>query len=386
MTYSLFDIAESLGDSLFSGESPRAYRHKVETNQPLMREIKGVATLMEHARDGSRRAAFELAEALTTSDLTRFASGALIDREMLANYTALPTQWGKFFTPTSTASFKPKYLSTIELGGQVFKDVPEGTPYQMAAPGVLGEYPVQVKKTGLLWGFTFEAGINDDLDQLMAVPNAFPRNAVDTEDDRALRLIVDPTTGALNTTFFNAPNGNVGTLKLTVTDIVGSINNLQTVYTNLTGKRDPKTGGFLAAGAQFQIMCSPAMAFTIRRVLSVNALENAAATGNSRALESNPVAGLFDVVVNEKMVGTSWVVMPKPGSSRRPAFLFAKLRGHEAPEFRYQNNGGTYIGGGAVPITEGSFGDDTRWYRGRHILGVAYGDAALTYGSDNTGA
>ena len=372
----LLDIAESLGDDLFSGSTPAAHRNRINNNAAIMTEARGMARLIEAWRQGSKRAGDAIAEAITTNDLARYASGAIIDREMLANYQALPTQWTKFCTQTVTNSFKPKYMSSLELGGQVFKDVPERTPYQMAQGPDLSEYPVQVKKTGLLWGWSFEAGVNDDLDQLMLVPKAFPQMAIDTEDDRALRLMVNLDTGALNTTFFNATNKNVGTLKLTP-------DNVQTVLTSLRLKRDPKTGGLMTA--TYQLVVGPALEAEANRI--ANATEWRTVDANNRTVvEPNPLKGKVEVVVNEKQPGQSWMVMPKPGSSRRPAFLFGKLRGFESPEFRYKADGGQMVSGGAVVATAGSFDDDTIWYRGRHIMGVAHGDPSLTYGSDNSGA
>lgn len=376
MTMTLLDIAESLGDKLHSGSTPAAFRRNLEHNQAFMKEARGMARLIEAFRQGSKRAALELTEAITTSDLAKFASGALIDREMLANYQALPTQWTKFLTPTTTASFKPKYMSAIEVGGQVFKDVPERTPYQMAEGAELSEYPVQVKKTGLLYGWSFEAGVNDDLDQLLAIPNAFPQMAVDTEDDRGLRLMVDLETGALNTAFFNVGNENIGTLVL-------NAENLETVLSNLRQKKDSKTGGLMTA--RYQLVVGPALETQAERILNVDRVQVSDGAGGF-TYEPNPLRGKVDLVVNEKQPGQAWIVMPKPGSAKRPTFLFAKLRGFEQPDFRYKADGGQLISGASVPVTAGSFDDDTVWYRGRHIMGVAPGDPTLTYASDNTGA
>lgn len=370
----LLDIAESLGDKLTSGTTPAAFRARIARDKTTMEAARAIAIMIEGYRAGSRRAALELTEALTTNDLARFASGAIIDREMLANYEALPTQWPKFLTPTTNSSFKPKYMSAIELGGQVFKDVPERTPYQMAEGPDLSEYPIQVKKTGLLYGWSFEAGINDDLDQLLAVPRAFPQMAVDTEDDRALRLMVDLETGALNTEFFNVTNGNIGTLVLNAA-------NVETVLADLRQKRDPSTGGLMTA--RYQLVVGPALEIQANRLQGAEWIRYTE-DGVERQ-EPNPLRGQFTVVVNEKQPGQSWIVMPVPGSSRRPVFQFSRLRGYEAPDFRYKADGGQLISGAAVPATAGSFDDDTIWYRGRHIMGVAHGDPTLSYGSDNSG-
>lgn len=376
MNMSLLEIAESI-EAETSGTSPAAHRRRLQSNPAIMEAALGMARLMQHYREGSRRAGFELMEALTTSDLAQFASGMLIDREMLANYDALPTQWTKFLTPTTLKDFKPKYMSTLELGAQVFKDVPERTPYPMAEGPELGEYPIQGKKTGLLWGFSFEAGVNDDLEQLMLVPRQMPQMAVDTEDDRGLRLLINLETGALNTAFFNAGNGNIGTLVL-------NADNLQTVITSLRTKRDPKTNTIIPTGT-LQLVVGPALQLEAERLIAVDRVQVSDGNGGF-TYEPNPLRGKIEVVVNEKQIGESWIVMPKPGTARRAPFWFARVRGYEQPDFRYKADQGRAIGGGDIVVNEGSFDDDTIWYRGRHIMGVAHGDPTLTYGSDNTGA
>ncbi|WKN47143.1 hypothetical protein [Nocardioides sp. Arc9.136] len=376
MTNTLLEIAESISAET-SGTSPEAHRRRLTARPGFMEAAMGVATLMTHARSGSKRAAFELNEALTTSDLAQFASGAVIEREMLQNYDALPTQWPKFLTPTTLPNFKPKYMSQLELGSQVFKDVPERTGYPMAQGPELEEYPIRGKKTGLLWGFSFEAQVNDDLDQLMLIPNQMPQMAIDTEDDRGLRLLINLETGALNTSFFKVSNGNIGTLKLNPT-------NLQTVITSLRTKRDPKTGAIIPSG-RLQLVVGYALEAEAERILAADRLLVSDGNGGYRE-EPNPLRGKVDIVTNEKQLGESWIVMPKPGTARRSPFWFGRVRGFERPDFRYKADQGRAIGGGDIVVTAGSFDDDTIWYRGRHIMGVAHGDPTLTYGSDNTGA
>lgn len=375
MTMTLLEIAESISAET-KGSSPAAHRRRLANNPAIMQEALGMARLIQHYREGSKRAALELNEALTTSDLAQFASGMLIDREMLQNYDSLPTQWTKFLTPTTLKDFKPKYMSQLELGAQVFKDVPERTAYPMAEGPTLGEYPIQGKKTGLLWGFSFEAQVNDDLDQLMLVPQQMPQMAVDTEDDRGLRLLIDLETGALNTAFFNVGNANIGTLELTA-------DNLQTVLTSLRTKRD--ASGKIIPSGRLQLVVGYALEAQAERILNVDRVQVSDGAGGF-TYEPNPLKGKVDLVVNEKQLGESWIVMPKPGTARRAPFWFARVRGYEKPDFRYKADQGRAVGGGDIVVNEGSFDDDTIWYRGRHIMGVAHGDPTLTYGSDNTGA
>ena len=100
----------------------------------------------------------------------------------------------------------------------------------------------------------------------------------------------------------------------------------------------------------------------------------------------NPLRGKFDLVVNLKQPGQSWIIMPKPGTVQRAPFFFSQVTGYEAPDFRYKSEQGRSLGGGDLTVMAGSFDDDSIWYRGRHILGEAHGWAEITYGSDNTGA
>jgi hypothetical protein len=376
MTMTLPEIVEQVESEVATGRTPAAYRARLSRDPALLEAAKSVAKLMQHVREGSALARVRLCEALTTSDLASYASGMLIDREMLQNYDAMPKQWPKFLTRTTVKSFKPKYLSELYLGSQVFKDVPERTPYPMAQGPALGEYPIQVTKTGLLWGFSFEAQVNDDLDQLMMVPNQFPQMAVDTEDDRGLRVMINLDTGALNTAFFNVGNANIGTLVL-------NAENLQTVLTNLRTKRDPRTGAIIPA-PRLQLVVGPALEFTAQQILATTQVQLADGSGGY-AYAPNPLAGKVELVVNEKQIGTSWIVMPVPGTTIRAPFWQAFLQGYETPDFRQKADGGRSIGGGGDVVLTGSFDDDTLWYRGRQIVGAATGDPILTYGSDNTG-
>jgi hypothetical protein len=74
-------------------------------------------------------------------------------------------------------------------------------------------------------------------------------------------------------------------------------------------------------------------------------------------------------------------VLPLP-SAPRPAFYSGFLAGYEAPDLRYKNDQGGRLGGGAIPANEGSFDDDTIYFRVRHVHGAAFGDPKFTYASD----
>ena len=76
-----------------------------------------------------------------------------------------------------------------------------------------------------------------------------------------------------------------------------------------------------------------------------------------------------------KLKVASWNI----NSVRARTGLVEQLIGEEQPDIRVKRDQGERVGGGAVGIDEGSFNDDTIWYRGRHITGGAATDPIGTY-------
>jgi hypothetical protein len=133
-----------------------------------------------HYLEGSKRAGLELNEALTTSDLAKFASGA--DRPGdAANYESLPTQWTKFLTPTTVKDFKPKYMSDARArrprSSRTSRAdrLPDG-----AGPGAHGVPDPGQEDRSPLGLLVRGVQVNDDLEQLMMVPDALPQMAKST--------------------------------------------------------------------------------------------------------------------------------------------------------------------------------------------------------------
>ena len=377
MPEGLIQLAESFrsGDvSVFPGSSPAAHRRGL--SEAVVREAAALAEMLQHWREGSHLAGYHISEAISTSDLASYAAGVIVDRIMVANYETAAKVWPLFCRQVTVNNFQKTYLSELDIAPAVMPTVPEQTPYPARGGAVVGESPIQVEKHGHLYGWSIEAAINDRLDQLMKVPDVFPQDAVETEDYAAMALIQDPDTGDLNADFFNVGNGNVGTLVL-------NQDNLETVYTSLTTKVDPVKGGIVNPG-NLQLMVGPALALTAERIVNTQKVERT--DGTVTYTENNPLSGKLSVVVNPKLQGQVWVVMPQPTSARRAPFYVATLRGWETPDFRKANNAGMTLQGGQLPAESGSFADDTVWYRARHICGAATHDALLTYGSDNSGS
>lgn len=330
-------------------------------------EIANTARLLAAAWQGHERVRFAVNEALTSSDLFRSAAGDVLDREMLAQYTQMPRQWDKFSTRTTVNDFRPKKLVDLAGARTVLPRVPEHSNYPEAGYE-LSEREISVHKTGEQFGYSFEARVNDQLNELRKVPESWAGKAVATEDFASLEALANPLTGAPNTTTFNAGNGNLGSAAL-------SESALEAAIVHVTTQTDDE-GNLLYPGA-LQLVVGPALQFTARRIL--NAVEVRHTTGDTTTVGPNPYSGIT-LTVLDNLPGTAWFVLPLP-STPRPAFYTAFLVGYEQPDVRVKSDQGKSVGGGELGIDSGSFDDDTCYWRVRHIVGAAGGDPRFAYAS-----
>lgn len=371
MTLSITGEAFGLTDAgTLLGSGPAARRNYTPER---LKHIGEATELWGRTWNGDARAAVLVNEALSTSDLFRSVTGDVLDREMLARYTEVPAQWSQWARRTTVRNFKPKKLVDL-LGGRTALDlVPELTEYPETEYDT-NEHEISVKKFGRRFGYSWEASVNDDLDELRTIPDAFSQAARITEDAVANALLVTDA-GAPNPAFFNVGNGNAPVAAVLNQD------NLTTAYTAVSLRTD--SDGELVVPDQMILVVGPAQEIQARSLL--NATEIRVTNGSRTTLEPNPLRGLFTLVVNKRLKGTAWFLLPAP-TSGRPAFVVAFLTGHETPDLRIQNLTGNRVGGGNVDPSEGSFNEDAVYYRVRHVVGGATVDPIHTYAATGVAA
>lgn len=344
------------------------------------------AELWGRAWRGDRRAAVDVVEALTTDDLFVSATGDLLDREMLRQYQAIEPSWQPWASPTRVRNFKPKTLVDI-MGGRTMLDaVPELTEYPYAQHRT-NEFTIQVAKYGRRFGFSWEAGINDDIDELRQIPGAFAFAAARTEALIALSQIATVSTGAPNSSFFKSYNASAaGQLGYKAFDNSGSdaltADALEAALVGISQRKDYEGNPVPHSG--LILMVGPALQFTAERILNSDWIRRT--NSNVTTQEPNYLRGAVRLVVNQELVGTSWFILPDPARAARPAVAVAKLIGYESPDLRVSDNTGRRPGGGDIPATEGDFEVDGVWYRVRHVVGAAHLDPIHTYGSTGQGS
>lgn len=378
MNTSLINVAETFGltdDQTLAGPSPLTRRQYTPRRA---RAISEAADLWKRVFDGDLRAAVQVKEALSTSDLFVSATGDVLDRELLSQYTAITSEWSNFATRTLVRNFKPKKMIDLLGGRTVLERVPELTAYPGAEYDTR-EFSIHVAKFGRQFGFSWEAMVNDDLDELMQIPNTFGQASALTEDDAALALIANTTTGVPNAAFFkdySAVDGYVGSgLNTTAVTEALTEEDVQAAVTAIKTRKDNE--GQLVPSGPLILVVGPANEFTARRIL--NATEIRTVVGGVTTLEPNPLKGAVELVVLSRLPGLAWFVLPKPSTAPRPAVAVAFLRGFETPDIRQKNNAGQ----GRTPDS-GDFDDDSVRYRVRHVTGAASVDPIHTYASTGT--
>lgn len=382
MTSTLLSAAETFNlteAGTMAGPSPLTRRAYSPTRLAAMAEAH---KLMERAFAGDIRGSVLLREAMSTSDLFKSAAGDVLDQQLLAAYQAVTPQWSQFATRTTVRNFKPKRLVDI-LGGRTALDaVPELSEY----PGKdykTAEYFIKVAKFGRMFGFSWEALINDDLDELRTVPDQFANAAALTEERAALALVANAD-GSPNTAFFRAPNGTTDapgrpdTTPATapLTDV-----NLSNAVTAVKTRKD--VDGNTVAPDRLVLMVGPALEVQARQILATTEIR--IANGNRTSVMPNYLAGIVDLVVHNRLQGNAWYLLPAP-TSGRPAVTVAFLTGFETPDIRQKADAGQRVGGGAISPDEGSFDVDGIYYRVRHVVGAGTVDPLHTYASTGAGS
>ena len=380
---SIINLAESFGlteDGGLKGTTNAAHR---ALNPRRAKALVEAGQLWGKAWAGDRMAAVVVNEALTTSDLFVSATGDLLDRELLAQYQDITPTWQEWASQSNVRNFKPKKLIDIMGGKSALDLVPELTEYPYKEHST-HEYEISAKKFGRRFGYSWEAGVNDDIDELRQIPGRFASAAAITENRAALEQIATISTGAPSTAFFKSYNAsaagalgyaafdNSGTAKLTADD-------LATAITGIGTRKD--TEGNLVAHNGLVLMVGPALEFTAERILNAEWIRTGS---NPTTQEPNYLRGKVRLVVNNDLTGNAWFVLPDPARNQRPAVAVAKLTGYETPDLRVAANTGNRVGGGQIGPEEGDFEIDGVWWRIRHVVGGASLDPIHTYGS--TGA
>ncbi|MFI8595875.1 Mu-like prophage major head subunit gpT family protein [Rothia koreensis] len=315
-----------------------------------------------------------LQEAFTTADFPQLLSRGL-DIELMDRFKNITPDWQAVADEYTVNDFRPKKLVDL-FGISDFDDVNQGEEYKGAALQEAA-FEIQVGKTGRTVGLTWELNLNQDWDAINRLPERIAKAARRTEDKKVFN------------TLFNDRDGGFAYNLFTVDDLPNNLPltaaNLQKVLEAMAKRKDYNEDPVDAS--KMVLMVHPSLKFQAERIVNSDTIETT--EGKTKTTEKNPFRGTVTVHAPQALAAyakgdkaaTTWFLLPAPGSSN-PALAKVNLRGHEDPDIRVKNDQGTNpTGGGVISPDEGSFADDTIWFRGRHVTGGAALLPFATYAS-----
>lgn len=337
-----------------------------------------------------RRPAYQLREALTTSDFPNLF-GDILDRQVLANYQEAPQSYRNYVHISSVSDFRTVKRFRVDGSEAILAPVAQQAEYPESKL-VDAAYSYTVGKYGRRIPFAWETMINDDLQALQNIPQRFGKAARRSEEKFATQLFVSST--GPNATLYSSGNKNIVSTAngAATTNPALSINGLQDAMITLFNQVD--TEGEPIAIEAIELVVPPALFIQAQNILNSTQLwlnENGGTT-NSRLISQNWMKGMVRLntnyylpIVDTTHGATSWYLFASP-SNGRPALEMGFLRGHENPELFMKQPNSQRIGGGMANPADGDFDTDSLHYKIRHVFGGARLDPAMTVSSNGSGS
>jgi len=133
----------------------------------------------------------------------------VVTKSLRAGYAGSQRTFTAFSRQATLPDFKQ--ISRVQLGGAPnLKRVEEGAEYEFGTIGE-GAEKYAVQKYGRIVAITWETVINDDLDALTRIPQAFGASAADLESDIVYAILNGNPSMADDVALFHANHGNLGT-------------------------------------------------------------------------------------------------------------------------------------------------------------------------------
>lgn len=359
-------------------------RIEADASDRALEATKWYAESLNGSPKEQLNARFRLMQGITTSDIPELLTPAL-NIQFLAEYDALPTVWRQYATEYLANDF-----GTIEWGEFTIDDssIPSkgGKPHvpgTLPHVGELDSYPAisfavsrlnaTLSKGGerarLSWEALRKTG---NFDLLQRFTSAFALHAAQTEDREAASQLVTST--GLNTANFKAANNNV---LAGATDL-----NLAGLEKALDAVRNQKVNGNFVNVSRWTLIVPPALAARASALKSITSIRVTDENGEYDRNVSE-ITGVVDVLVNPwipTIAGTNadklWFLIPQ--GNRRENILNVFLNGERQPLITVKDSGHFTLGGGQVPIRQGSFDEDDVQTRVRHVVSGAFVSPAGT--------
>ncbi len=255
----------------------------------------------------------------STSDFPAILEN-VVTKSLRSGYAAA----ARTFTPFSRQATLPdfKQVSRVQLGGAPnLLRVVEGAEYEYGTIGD-GAEKYSVQKYGRIVALTWETIINDDLDALTRIPQAFGASAAELESDIVYAILTGNPDMADGNPLFDAAHGNLGTpaglddaLDATAANPIAEMRKLMTLQKGIEGR-------YITVRPRYLVV-PPSLEETALKITSANFVA-------SRGVDQN-VFGPSLIPISEPRLEdastTAWFGAAEPTTI--DTIEYAYLEGHE---------------------------------------------------------
>lgn len=324
-------------------------------------------------RRGGPLAQAEVAEAFATSDFPVLLGAAFTKKAVTAQKAAVD-EFEPVLTNTTAPDFERHKLVDL-WGGDEFEKVGEGEEYK---GGTLNETGLDhaTGKYGKSYGLTFELRLKRLFSELANFPTLLGSGATKAKNTAVAQLLVEA--GAWDAAFFG-----------TVANVALSPESLDAALKDLATREDHR--GDLVDTSNLVLLVGPGLQSEANRILNADkiVMEVTAGAKVTKTEIANPFRGVVTLLVSRRLgkelganQGKAWALVQGKGSTL-PSIINTGLEGHDGNvDIRVKRDQGESVNGGTVPVDEGSFNDDTIWYRGRNFFGIDKGFTTGVYASN----
>lgn len=332
------------------------------------------ARLFEGALNGDIRASNALVEGISTSDIPVQLSPTF-QKIALNEYEGVEKIWTQWASREVVDNFESQPYYDFTWGDETVEPSTAGKDFVSGSlPHIpeYDEYPtltlaasdrtLQTRKGGVQVKFSWEAlKRNRNFNLINRAFEEFGQRAAFLENEEATRPLVNGQ--GLNTNNFNVANQNIlaGSPALTLEALEDAVEALANQTYN--GRR--------VRSGRYVLVVPRTLEMQARRILAVSEVtevEGAGTENELRYVSGNPVAGKFELVVNDYITDIAgsaadgyWFVLPVPGSQPNPSVVNVFLSGEETPKVFVQKTTNS------AP-EEGAFIDDSYSTKTRHVV------------------
>lgn len=337
-------------------------------------KVHEAAKFFGAARNGSPLEQAQLQEAFSTPDFPILLGDAFTKKAIVAQKAAVD-EFDPILAHTTVPDFQRHKLVDL-WGGDEFERVREGEEYK---GGTLAETSLDhgTAKYGKSYGLTFELRLRRMFSDLANFPTLLGNGAIKAKNTAVATTLVK-TDGTWNDALFGA-----------ATTVALDADGLDAAINALAIREDHR--GDLVDTSNLVLVVGPGLQTQATRLLNVDRLVIKQTVGNkeTRTEVPNPFKGLVTLLVSRtvgKRLGANqskaWALVQSKASTL-PSLIDTGLEGHDGNvDIRVKNDQGTSVAGGSINVNEGSFNDDTIWFRGRTFFGIDKGFGTGVYASN----